>query len=406
MSIFREIPPTAGFPLYLKDLLSPLKTSPEDDFLEDDFRQFLDVGYARITCSGTAAFYLILESLKKISDKRKVIIPSYVCPLIPLAIKRAGLEVVICDINKNDFNFHLFELEDFCLSNSDILAVLAVHLAGIPLDFDTIDSVAKKHGIFIIEDCAQSLGAVYRGRKVGTLGDFSFFSLCRGKGITIYEGGVVVANKKEYSALIDEAMEKLVKDDFISETILMLEMIGYWIFYRPSFFWFVFSLPQIFWNWRKDKVRALSEYFSINFPVHNVSRARKTIGHSQFCRLEDGIRKQRQKAFSYVEKLEGVKGMKVVKELPDTQATYPFLTVILDDAVKKEKALKSLESSGYGISEIYAYSIYDYDYLKDIIPAGNCPNGRYMAQREITLSTSKFLKESDLNSVVNILANL
>ena len=57
MSIFREIPPTAGFPLYLKDLLSPLKTSPEDDFLEDDFRQFLDVGYARIICSGTAAFF-------------------------------------------------------------------------------------------------------------------------------------------------------------------------------------------------------------------------------------------------------------------------------------------------------------------------------------------------------------
>src|SRR3989338_2816833 len=406
MSIFREIPPTAGFTLQIKELFLSLKADNRDDLLEEDFRRFLDASYVRITCSGTASFYLILESLKKISTKKTIIIPSYICPLIPLAIKRAGLKIAVCDIRKSDFNFSSSMLEKLCSFNRDILAIVAVHLAGIPLEFDAIDDVAKKYGIFTIEDCAQSLGAVYKGKKAGTLGDFSFFSMCRGKGITIYEGGAVVANRKEHSTLIDETIESLVKIDSISEALLVIKMIGYWIFYRPSLFWLVFRLPQIFWNWRGNKVKALSEYFTINFPLHRVSKARRAIGHSQFNRLENEIRKQREKASYYIERLENIKGVNVIRELPETMAVYPFVTLIFDDKGKKKKALESLESSGFGVSEIYACSISDYYYLKEIIPDSNCSNARYLTDREITLSTSTFLKKKDLDMVVNILADL
>jgi dTDP-4-amino-4,6-dideoxygalactose transaminase len=406
MGIFREIPPTAGFPLYWKDLLSIFRIRSRDKCIGDDFKEYLNVSYARVTNSGTSAFYLILESLKKISSRHTVVIPSYICPLIPLAIKRAGLRVEVCDIRKDNFNFDLQSLEDICSKNSDILAVVAVHLAGIPVDFDAIENIAKKHGIFIIEDCAQSLGAIYKGKKVGTLGDFSFFSLCRGKGITTYEGGVIVTGRQEYASVIDSTVEQFVKNDFLSEAILTLLLFGYWIFYRPLLFWFVFRLPQIYWNWRGDKIKAAMEDFDINFPIHNMSTIRQLIGHAQFYRLEKEIDRQRQKAAFYMSRLKKIKGIKIIKELPDSRATYPFVTLIFDNPEKRERALKIFGNTEFGASIVYAMAIADYDYLNHIVPDRNCSNARYMTDRALTLSTSTFLKDNDLNSIVNIIENL
>ena len=245
MSIFREIPPTAGFSFLLKDLFSIFS---KQGSLEDDFKHYLNVPYVSVTYSGTSAFYIILESLKELSSKQTVIIPSFICPLVPLAIKRAGLKIEVCDINRENFNFDIRQLQEICTKNSDILAIVAVHLAGIPVDFDQIKQIAQNYKIFIIEDCAQSLGAIYKGKKVGALGEFSFFSLCRGKGLTIYEGGVIVTKQKEYSAIINSTIKKLTKNDLFSETLKVSELFGYWIFYRPSLFGLPGSCLKCFGN--------------------------------------------------------------------------------------------------------------------------------------------------------------
>jgi len=185
VSIFREVPPTAGFPLYWSDLFPLFKFGHDSAGLEEDFKKYLGVNFAKVTYSGTASFYFILEGLKEISPKKAVIIPAFVCPLVPLAIARAGLKVKVCDIQPDNFNFDYNTLEKLC-AQGDVLAIVAVHLAGLAIDVDKLKNLAEKHGIFLIEDCAQSLGAQYKGKKIGTFGDFAFYSLCRGKGLTIY----------------------------------------------------------------------------------------------------------------------------------------------------------------------------------------------------------------------------
>jgi len=402
MSVFREIPPTAGLPIYFRDFFSFIKPG----CLEDDFKKYLGLNYLRVTNSGTTAFYLILESLKELSTKSTVIIPSYVCPLLPLAIKRAGLEVEVCDICPESFDFNPDELERICSSNNDILAVVAVHLAGIPVDLSFLEKAVKKCGIFIIEDCAQALGAEYQGKKAGTLGDFSFFSLARGKGLTIYEGGIVAASKEQYAKLLDQKIKMLIRGDFFSEGLKVLELFGYWIFYRPFLFWFVFRLPQIFWNLKGDEVRASAEYFTVDFPKHEVSKIRKSLGRAQLLRLEGQISVQREKAFFYINCLKSLKGVRIIREGPGMKATYPYLTFIFDNPGARDKALELLNDSGLGASVAYAYAIGGYDYLKEIIPRRDYPGGRYLAEHAITLSTSTFLEMSDLDSAVNIIKNL
>jgi len=406
MSIFKEIPPTAGFPLRWKDLLSILDKKARQGSLEEDFRNYLGVPYAKVTYSGTAAFYLILESLKNLSSKKTVVIPAYICPLVPLAIKRAGLKVEVCDISGEDFNFDIRRLEELCLKNSDILAIIAVHLAGIPLGLEAIKQISGRRGITVIEDCAQALGAAHKGKKVGTLGDFSFFSLCRGKGLTIYEGGVIAANNKDDSRELDNVLGRLVKDDFVSESLKIFELFGYWMFYRPQLFWFAFGLPQLFWDWKKDRVRAVGDFFTDDFATHKVSKIRQTIGHINFRRLDGEIAGQREKAFDYIRGLEGVRGIRLITEPAASEAVYPYLTLLFEDPLKRKKAQKVFTGSGLGVSQIYESAITDYAYLKGIIGDSHCPNARSLAEREITLTTSSFFKKQDLNSVVGMIKNL
>jgi dTDP-4-amino-4,6-dideoxygalactose transaminase len=406
MNIFREIPPTAGLPVYARDLLSLIKTGDRQGSLEEDFKNYLGVPYAAITYSGTVALYLILETIKTLTPKKSVIIPSFVCPLLPLAIKRAGLKVKVCDIQKNNFNFDLEQLRKICSDSDDILAIVVVHLAGIPLDLEPIKQITAGKKIFMIEDCAQSLGAEYQGKKTGTQGEFSFFSLCRGKGLTIYEGGLIVTTKKEFAPQIERTIERLIKDDYICEGLKILELLGYWIFYRPTLFWFVFRVPQLFWNWQGKKLKALAEYYTLDFPMHKVSSLRKNLGHYTFTRLEDAIGQQREKADYYQQGLRDIKGIELIRETSGSKANYPYLALIFSDPQKCQSAKDLFRDTGLGVSIIYVSAITEYDYLKGIVEDKDSPNARYLAERTITLTTSIFAKKSDLDTVLRKIKNL
>lgn len=405
MNVFKEIPPTAGFPFYAKDFLSLYKKQSYGNSLEDDFKRYLGGSYVKITSSGTAGLYIILEGLKEISCKKTVIIPAYTCPSVALAILRAGLKIEACDINSHNFNFNYQDLRAICQKNNDILAIIPAYLGGMPLEFDILKKIAGEHEIFIIEDCAQALGATYKGMKVGTLGDFAFFSLARGKGLTIYEGGAIAINNKEYFSIFNKKLEELVKSDFFSESLKFLELLGYFVFYRPCLFWFVYRLPEIFWNLQGRHLKAISEYFSLDFPVHKVSKIRRFIGHLGFRRLEEEIDKQREKAFLYMEGLREIKGVNVIKESPDSRATYPFLTLIFDDHDRRQKILKILGNSGLGVSELYTLPISDYAYLSQEFSNKHLLGAHYLAKRQLILSTSIFLGKKDIGRILDILSS-
>lgn len=403
MSIFKEIPPTAGWPPHLKDFLASALFKGS---LEEDFKSYLDLPYAKVTYSGTAALYIILESLKEVSPKKKVVIPSFVCPLVALAVKKAGLEAVACDTNKDDFNFDSEALRKTCSVDKDILAVIAVHLAGIPVDLDSIKEAIQGKGIFLIEDCAQSLGAEYRDKKTGAIGDFSFYSLCRGKGLTIYEGGVIAAKSIEHISLIERKINALVKNNFLSEALKIFELFGYHIFYRPALFWFVWRLPQIFWEARGQHLKANIEYFSEDFDTHRVSAFRKSMGHVGFGRLEKELSRQRQNASIYIDRLGTIPGLKIIREPVSCKASYPYLTLLFDDPAKRDRARRIFKNAGLGVSQIYELAITDYGYLKDIFKDSPAPNARNIAARHLTLTTSSFLTENDILRIVNNIKGL
>ncbi|MBU0503734.1 MAG: DegT/DnrJ/EryC1/StrS family aminotransferase [Candidatus Omnitrophota bacterium] len=406
MNIFREIPPTAGFNVTLGDVLSLFIPSSKRGELKEDFKNYIKADYAEITYSGTAALYFILEALKELSSRKTVVIPSFICPLVPLAIRRAGLKVEVCDITKRSFDFDIPELIRICRYNNDILAVIPVHLAGIPADLDRILNITLDNNIFVIEDCAQSLGADYHGKKTGSIADLAFFSLCRGKGLTIYEGGCLVSNKKEYVPLLKNKIKQLVKNDHLSEGLKILELMGYALFYRPELFWFVFSLPQVYWSLRGNPLKARSEDYGPDFGTYRVSDLRQRIACHAFSRIEDEIGRQREKAAYYIRELDELKDIRIISEPGETRSNYPYLVIVFDDPKKCDRARMNFSGSGLGVSWVYDRAVTGYDYLKDFLPAKACPNAGYISRNSITLSTNSFLKEKDMSLIVNIIKDL
>jgi len=404
LSIFREIPPTAGWPLTFTSLILPLFKKHPQGLLEDDFKKYLGASSALLTYSGTAAFYIILETIKKISNKKTVIIPAFICPLIPLAIKRAGLNIKVCDTNSDNFDFNPEKLRAACKENKDILAILAVHLGGIPVDFDKLKEISKDANALIIEDCAQSLGAEYRGKKTGSLGDFSFFSLCRGKGLTPYEGGIAISNCEQYSKLLSQTANKIMPEGHLSEALKIIELFAYSIFYQPLLFWFAYRAPQLFYKLSNNPVKAAGEYFNVNFPMHKISSYRESIGHLGFSELNKMIAQQRETVDKYLLRLKSSSGIQPILETQNTKASYPYLSIIFSDQQKRNLTLKTL--GGLGVSQIYLHAITDYQYLKNIVPDTDCPNSRKLSENSLTLSTSCFLKEKDTNNITNTIKGI
>jgi dTDP-4-amino-4,6-dideoxygalactose transaminase len=223
-------------------------------------KPYLNDQLTRITCSGTAALYIILQAIKNLKPSGQyIIIPSYICPLVPLAIHRAGFKVLVCELEESQtsFNYNQEKLQALCQNQgaeTEIAAVIACHLAGVPLDMNSIEACTQGKNIFIIEDAAQALGASFQNQKsvksVGTRGDFAFFSLCRGKGPSMFEGGILTSKHKNFEQIIDAKIAEHIPPQNLTliELRRIIELLGYALFYRPLFMWFVFKAPQLYWE--------------------------------------------------------------------------------------------------------------------------------------------------------------
>ena len=171
-------------------------------FLAEFEKKFADYCGAKkcIGCgNGLDALSLILKAYN-ISDGDEVIIPANTFIATALAVSYVGATPVLVD--NNDFYNIDVELIEKAITDKT-KAIIAVHLYGMPADMDPINEIASKYGLVVIEDAAQAHGAIYKGKKVGTLGDAAAFSFYPGKNLgALGDGGAVVTNNEDIAEKI------------------------------------------------------------------------------------------------------------------------------------------------------------------------------------------------------------
>ena len=174
---------------------------------EQKFSAYIGKKNGAAVSSGTAALHLALMAMG-VKEEDEVIIPSFVCTAVLNAVLQAGARPVIVDIDPYTYNM---SVESARAAISDRTRTMIVpHMFGCPAEIDQLSGL----GIPLIEDCAQSVGASFKGRKAGSFGLVSVFSFYATKVLTTGEGGMVVSDSEEMIARVKELREYDQKEDY------------------------------------------------------------------------------------------------------------------------------------------------------------------------------------------------
>ena len=166
------------------------------------FAKYIGVKYAVMVNSGSSANLLALSILtnplldkKRIKINDEIITPAVTWSTTVFPIVNVKAKPVFVDVESETFNIDPQKIEDAITKKTR--AIMTVHLLGNPCNMKIINKIAKKHNLFLIEDCCEALGAKYEMKKVGTFGDLSTFSFFASHHITTMEGGMLITNNQQ-----------------------------------------------------------------------------------------------------------------------------------------------------------------------------------------------------------------
>ncbi|WP_198003726.1 DegT/DnrJ/EryC1/StrS family aminotransferase [Methanococcoides burtonii] len=227
--------------------------------LEQEFADFCNAKNAVGVSSGTSAILLTMMALG-IGKGDEIIVPSHTFIASASPAKFLGATPVYVDIDPDTYTVDPNKIEEAITENTK--AIIAVHLYGHPADMNSINDIASKYGIPVVEDSCQAHAAKYKGKRTGALGDIAVFSFFPSKNMTVAgDGGIAVTNNEE-----------------LAEKIAMLRDHG-----------------------RNNKYT--SDLLGLNLRLSEIPAA---IGRQQLSHLSDWTDKRRQAAARYNELLRGV----------------------------------------------------------------------------------------------------
>lgn len=390
----RELPPTAGQPLGWRDLLSGF--SGGADFAPAAAR-FLGVEEVLVTCSGTAALVVALTMLRRRSSRRKVLVPGFTCPLVAIAVAHCGLDLVTCDLAPDGI-----DMDEAALARQigpDTLAVIPTHLAGRVTRLEPVLRLAAAHGAIVIEDAAQALGAQLDGRPVGTLGDIGFYSLAVGKGLTLFEGGLLYARDATMRADLAAVAADLLPPQRMMELRRGLELAAYALLYRPSLLSLAYGRGVRRALGRGDAIGAAGDRFGRDIPLHDIGPWRRGVGASAMTRLPAFLAAGQERAALIRDRLSTIPGVSLIEDTAGGDGVWPSFLLRLPDKPSRDRALGRLWGAGLGVSRLFVHALTDYPFLADIVPYTPLPRARRLAATSLLVGNSPWLTDPDMDRI-------
>jgi perosamine synthetase len=171
---------------------------PYVDAFEKKFSTYTGATHSIATSSCTTALQVAVAALG-LSPGDEVIVPAFTWISTANVAEHIGARPVFCDIDLRTFNVDPARIDRLVTERT--VGILPVHLFGLPVDMAPITALAERHGLWVVEDCACSLGGWYRGQHTGTFGEFGCFSFHARKSITTGEGGMLTTQRDDLDGL-------------------------------------------------------------------------------------------------------------------------------------------------------------------------------------------------------------
>jgi dTDP-4-amino-4,6-dideoxygalactose transaminase len=390
--VLRKIP-IVGCPISYTDLLSGLssvfKRLPKDN-PKRNISTYFNSEYIYFTNSGTSSFYSLLKILKEGQNKKEVILPAYTASSLVIAIQKAGLRPVLCDISLDDFNMDANLLPDIVSENT--LCILCVHMFGI-VDKGLLGLKGRFPGVFVVEDCAQSLGSKVDAMFVGNSADVSIFSFNRGKNVPTYGGGCIATNSERISEKIVEENKRIERLAIGQRILIPFKILGLSLAVRP----FIYGLGYRFICRLKEVTPPK------DFEVKRYSDFQAAVALSLLRRIEEFSEKRYNNGIKLIEGLRDIEGIRLHKISENTRPAFNCLPIVIKDLKKRQRVERALGEAGIDTSRMYLeplHHIFGLGYKEQEFPAAN-----YFAERLLTLPVHPLLTDIQLDKIIQTTKN-
>ena len=349
--------PVAAYPVKPGDLKAAFfpKRKAMEDF-GSSLAPFAGSKDIFFTNSASAAFCVILESLKEISPNRnEVVLPAYTAPVLAVAVRKAALKVVLSDISLEDFNLDIDRLDD--VVSDKTLCVVVAHMFGIP----AAKTGALKNrfkDVYIVEDCAQAMGAEIDGNPVGSFGDFSFYSFNRGKNLPTYGGGAMTAASSELTQVLRKKTELLKASSLFSDLTVPWKMLLFSMAMNPVIYSELSGVISLF----------KSKSVPPDIDITRYSTGQASAGLSLIANFKDSAESRCDKGMALVRGLKDLNGLVVPTIQDNIRPVFNRLPVMFEEITMRERAVAALDQAGIETSGMYnkpIHHIFDLGYKKE-----------------------------------------
>lgn len=360
---------------------------------EESFAKTFDSRYALAFPYGRSALYALLKALS--IENAEIIVPAYTCVVVPHAVVISGNIPRFVDITLKNYNMDLDLLEKAITPQTRV--IVPTHLFGYPMDTDRVNEIASRASqkILIIQDCAHSFGATFKGEFVCNQGDASIYGLEISKYISSIVGGMLTTNDGNiYERVKHYRDDHFIKPSLIKQFKKLLYLMASYITFNRAFYSFVNFLEE-----NTTLLNKFAKYYRedrIDFPKDfnvNFGHLEARVGRVQLEKYPQ-IRKRRQEIAEYYDRqLQGVEGI----ELPPIVegATYSHYVA----RVKNRREIRNrMRKKGIQLGQLIEYSIPHmeaYRKYKD----GEYPNSYHCSQTTVNLPNYPGLTDKDLAQI-------
>jgi len=385
MKIKPNLIPRFNFDYTFKDFIYAIKSifsSDEFDLkpLELIFgeRTFLFTNYGR------SSLYVILKALN-LPKGSKIGVPLYSCTVVFDVIVKAGFVPCFIDMGLNNYTMDVQDLEKRI---ADLSAVVVIHTFGRPADMDNIVKIAGDKPV--VEDCAHSLLSEYKGKKTGTRGVASFYSLA--KYISAGDGGMIILNNNEFKGNFQRELHLLHTPSLLSEIKHSLLLYVYsFLYHKPWYGLFAFSLGTYIEN-------SVDIAGKRTFSASKIGKSDCSVFLRKLETFQKKVGLQRRNSQMLLDELENT-SLILPYEQKDTSYNYFLFPLLFESKDKRDNAYEVLRKMGidtaklWSMTPVVARQFYGYK--------GECPNTEEFVDRVLTLPNYYSLTDKDLLKIAS-----
>lgn len=330
--------------------------------LKNTFAKLCGTKYAVSTNSGTAALHTALYAIG-IHPGDEVITTPFTFVATANSILMVNATPVFADIDEKTFNINPENIGKLITKKTK--AIIVVNLYGQPADFNEINKIAKKHKLIVVEDAAQSINAIYKGQRSGSLADISCFSFYATKNITCGEGGMITTNNKGF---YQKAKQFINQGQKIGSS---------------------YNYVDIGYNYRMTDIAA-------------------AILLRQLKKLYWITKKRQNNAERYNEAFKNLKGIEIPVVAPDREHVFHQYTIRITKnfPLNRDQFITYLEKKDIQARIYYPKPLYYYPHIKKMSIWQNCRNAESAAKDVLSIPVHPSLTARNIRYIIKIISSL